>query len=394
MTDLDEVRSETERWFTRHGIPHLIGVYGASRDVLNRAAPLLSLVFLAEIAGSLNLRFTWWQNLLAFLAAAGIATAAVVLVNRLRGRRPLQVPDRFGWPETIGFLVVPPALPLIFGEQVQQAALMLAGNAALLGLIYVSTSYALIPLLGWSLQLARRLVFDIAAVLGRTLPILLLFSVFMFLNAEMWKVAAEIPLAFYLMTLGLFALIGTGFTLLRLPGVVSELSSFGSWQEVRRECRDTPVLDVVPDDGGDVPDIPLDRPAGRNLRLVGLVSVGLQALFVSALVTGFYVLFGLLTIGRATFEQWVGAAPTVLGPTVSFAGGELFLPRELLVTAGFIGVVAGLQFVVTALTDAAFRAEFLDEAQSDLRRAFAVRAVYFSRLRELPAPADAPGSAG
>ncbi|MGI8722826.1 MAG: hypothetical protein ACR2JG_11425 [Geodermatophilaceae bacterium] len=41
------------------------------------------------------------------------------------------------------------------------------------------------------------------------LPTLLLFSVFMFLNAEMWKVSAEIPPVLYVLTLGLFAGLGS-----------------------------------------------------------------------------------------------------------------------------------------------------------------------------------------
>jgi hypothetical protein len=57
-----ERRAAIERWLVRRGAPHVIVDYSATRDVLNRAAPLLTLIFLAELTSGANLRFTWWRN--------------------------------------------------------------------------------------------------------------------------------------------------------------------------------------------------------------------------------------------------------------------------------------------------------------------------------------------
>lgn len=388
--DLEEARDDCERWLRHQGVPHLSPDYSASRDVLTRAAPLLSLVFIGELTTSLNVRFALWQNILAFLAATAIVLLVVTVVNRARGRPALRVPDRFGWPESLGFVLVPPLLPLIFGGDVGQALLVLGGNLLLLGAVYLFLSYAVASLLRWALRLSRRLLRDIAAVMGRTLPVLLLFSVFMFLNAEMWKVIAELSLPFYAATLGLFVALGTAYALLRLPQEVDGLSTFGSWAEVRQLSAGTPADRLGVDDDGGVPRSDLDAAARRNVALVGVVGVGLQALAVSVLVAAFYVAFGLLTIDPATFEQWVGEPARLLLPPLTVLGQEVILSRELLLTAGFIGVVAGLQFVVTALTDPSFREEFLDEVRAELRRAFAVRAVYVTSVET---SADGPPSA-
>ena len=43
----------TERWFVQRGLPHFIDEYRATTDVWTRAAPFLTLVFLAELSLSL-----------------------------------------------------------------------------------------------------------------------------------------------------------------------------------------------------------------------------------------------------------------------------------------------------------------------------------------------------
>ena len=45
-------RIEIERWLTRRGTPHLIADYSASRDVLTRALPLLTAIFVLEMTGA------------------------------------------------------------------------------------------------------------------------------------------------------------------------------------------------------------------------------------------------------------------------------------------------------------------------------------------------------
>jgi len=369
--------AEIERWLVRRGAPHVIVDYSATRDVLNRAAPLLILVFLAELTGGLNLRFSWWQNVLTFVAAAGITLAVLILVNRARGRRPFQVPDRFGSPEIAAFLVVPPLLPLVFGGQVAQALTLLAVNVAVLVIVYFGTSYAVLPMARWSLGVMVEQFRYVTYIVGRTMPTLLLFSIFMFLNAEMWKVSAEIPTPYFLLVLALFAALGGAFVVLRLPHEVGNLERFESWAAVRTLCAGTPAADAVPADDEPLTErLPLRRSERFNIELMLVVSQGVQALLVSLVVAVFYTLLGLLTVGPPTFAQWVGRDPVPIGPTVSVAGGEIVLTRELLLTAIFIGTVGGLQFLVTALSDSVYREEFFGQVQAELREIFAVRKVY------------------
>ena len=389
-----QTRAAIERWLVRRGAPHVIVDYSATRDVLNRAAPLLTLIFLAELTSGPSLRFSWWQNALAFLGAVAIALTGVAVVNRMRGRRSLQIPDRFGGLEIAAFLVVPPIIPLVIGGQVAQAVTLLAVNVAILVLVYFVTSYAVLPMALWSLRVIAAQMRNVAVVVGRTMPTLLLFSIFMFLNAEMWKVSAEIPTPFFLGVVALFVALGSGFLVLRLPHDIVALARFASWAEVRADCAGTPALAAVPTDDVQLTEpAPLRRTERFNVALMLFVSQGLQALLVSLIVTGFYVLLGLLTVGAPTFAQWVGRDAVPLGPTLAAFGGDIFVTRELLVTAAFIGTVGGLQFLVTALTDSTYRAEFFGVVERELREIFAVRTVYLAGLAS-PPPAGTPGMPG
>jgi hypothetical protein len=71
VTTGDEL-SGYERRFRRAGLPLFVEGFSASTDVFNRAAPLLGLVFIAELLGAGQLDWTWWQNLLAIAGGLGL----------------------------------------------------------------------------------------------------------------------------------------------------------------------------------------------------------------------------------------------------------------------------------------------------------------------------------
>lgn len=374
-------RAATEDWFLHRGVPHLIIDYSPSRDILTRAAPLLYLVLVAELSFAVAIAWPLWLRLATFFAVIVVTAAIWIGTNRLRGQSAFADVPRFGVLEVAVFVLGPSLVALLVGTGWPTALWLLGGNLGLLALVYAVTSYALIPLGIWALFLTVRQLRTVLPVVGRILPTLLLFSVFMFLNAEMWKVATEISLGLFAITLGLFAGLGAVLTWLRLPSQVDELGEFGDWDEVSRECGDAPCGKGPSHRGGDlVPDIPMHRRERLNVTLLLFTSQFVQALIVTAVVTALYVGFGLLTISMSTFEQWVGSPPTILGPTVRVLGGDIYLSVELLKTAGFIGAIGGMQFLVTALVDADYQREFFGEVRSELRQVFAVRAVYRDRL--------------
>jgi hypothetical protein len=308
--------------------------------------PLLVLVFLGEMLGATSLDWSLLGNVAALLGGLAILLIAAGIVNHERGRRALAVPDSVGRAELAVFAL----LPLIFGGQWRSALVVGCANLLLLLLIYAVLGYGVLAIVRWAIA---RLLSQLASSLGlltRAVPLLMIFSVVLFLTTEMWQVFSDAS-AFVLITLGvMFVGLGSLFLVARVPREVGNLQ------------RDTSMED-------------LDRRQRLNVGLVLFVSQALQVLFVSLAVGAFFVLFGLLAIDQEVLRSWIGGGGHVL---VSFdvGGDHLELTGELLRVSSAIAAFTGLYFAIAMLTDSTYRAEFLDGLTAEMRDSFRARAEY------------------
>ena len=152
-------------------------------------APFLAGVVFLEFFLAFGDRWTGWSQAVAFLGGIAALVGGVVLVNRIRCRRSFQLPDDIGVWE-LALYVLLPIVPTVIGSQgsaVENAVSVVAFNLVLLAVGYVVTSWALIPMMRWSFGQVRRQVTDVANLAMKSLPTLLIFSAFIFINAEMWR---------------------------------------------------------------------------------------------------------------------------------------------------------------------------------------------------------------
>ncbi|MDP1820980.1 MAG: hypothetical protein Q8K58_13970, partial [Acidimicrobiales bacterium] len=356
--------------------PHLMEGYSAQEDVFTRTLPALTLILLLEAGGALNAEFTWWQNALAAAAALGLLLAAWAAVNRARGRHALARPGRVGFGEIAVFVLVPPLVTVVIGGQLAQGAGIAVLNVALLGSIYLVTSYGLVPLTRWALAKTAREVGAVAGLLGRALPLLLLIQIVLFINTEMWQVADGFDGWSLALAIGLFALVGIGFLLTRLPRELGRLATFADDEELGAAVAGTPAEALLGRLGPAAAEpSPLSSRQRGNVLLVALFSQGLQVLIVTILVGAFFVTFGLVTITPAVIQSWLDHSGDVL-TTFPLAGRQVEVTVELLKISAFLASFSGLYFTVVLVTDATYREEFFDEILAELRQTFAVRAVY------------------
>ena len=347
---------EYERRFRRAGLPLWIEGYSASRDVFNRAVPLLALVFFGEMLGATSLDWSLGANVAAALGGLAILIAAGAVVNRARGRPALALPEEVGRVELGAFVVLPALLPLAFGGQWRSALVTAAANAALLGLIYAVVGYGLLSILRWALaRLLSQLVSSLA-LLTRAIPLLMIFSVVLFLTTEMWQVFSEASVASLVILAVLFIALGTSFLIARLPGEVRSLEREAGGAEAE-----------------------LDRRQRLNVGLVMFVGQALQVLFVSLAVGAFLVVFGTLLVDSGVLESWIGSSGHVL-LSIDFLGYDGIVTEELLRVSGALAAFTGLYFGISMLTDDLYRREFLDGLTSEMRETFRARAEYL-RLR-------------
>ena len=380
-------RDRCERWFVRRGLPHLIDDYTATDDIFTRMAPFLAGVVFLEFFLAFGDRWTGWSQAVAFLGGIAALVGGVVLVNRIRGRRSFQLPDDIGVWE-LALYVVLPIVPTVIGSQgsaLDNAVSVVAFNLVLLAVGYVVTSWALIPMMRWSFGQVRRQVTDVANLAMKSLPTLLIFSAFIFINAEMWQVANDFTLPLFGMVMLLLVGIGGIFIFVSVRRLTVDLARFSAWGDVRPRCANTPVEEIIPADDEPAPDTPpLVRRAEWNVNLLLFVAPGIQVLLVSLVITTFYVVFGLLTVREETLLQWTTVGELTYerdwAVDIAIFGTDLIFTRQLLLVALFIGMFSGLNFAVQVITDDTYREEFIADMTAEVRDALAVRAVYHRRL--------------
>lgn len=370
-----------DRWFRRHGTPALAKDYRAGTDIFTRAMPVFGLVLLVEVLNALNDRFTTLQNVLAFLGGAALLVGGYVVVNLLRRRPPFTAPDDIGVPELAFFVLAPPVLPLVFGGQVRDALLTLLVNLLVVLAVWAVIGAGLIPMVAWAVRRAWADLNDLSGLLLRSMPLMLLFSAFLFLTAELWQVADGFATGQFVVVMVAFVLLAAVFIAVRTPRQIDELSSFGSWAAVWDEVDGTsaPVGSVTRDGWPQPPVSPRPRrPERVNLLLVFLVSQGVPILFASLGAFVVFFLFGLLAVPEAVLVQWVGRSPEALDVYARFRllGGEVVVTNELVRVSLFLAGLAGLQLTVQSVTDPRYRDDVLADVFAEVRQILAVRTVY------------------
>ena len=167
-------------------------------------------------------------------------------------------------------------------------------------------------------------------------------------------------------------------------GAIHELRFFEAWSEVGNELNGTPLESCdTADFKGSPQQVPLGRAARGNLTLRLVVGLSAQVLLVTGLIFGFYVLFGILTVREDTIMQWTtlnDIGSVTLG-SLTIGGERIILSALHLVTAGIVASFSGLQFAVSLVTDEAYREEFVEDSNAEVREALAVRAAYLNLVK-------------
>jgi hypothetical protein len=324
-------RADLERWFVGHGLPWFVDSEDARIDRLltvRRLWPvLLGIAALAVLAGAV-----------AFGAAAGVADR------------------RAGAAAGTGLVTT----------------LWAAGALAAL--------YALTALRGWAIArwAARRALGDLGLVVPlvtRALPLLLLFTTFLFINTEVWQVASALDRSLLWATVLLFSAVAVGFLLGALPEEVRKVADQVAAGGTAGACRDTPFEAAAERLGDRIGDVTLSGRQRVNLLLVLLIAQAVQVLLLALAVFGFFLVFGLVAIGDDIVRTWTGSDPHPLYLWGSvLIGGPV--KNELFQVSVFLAAFSGLYFTVYAVSDSTYREQFFSRISRDLERAVGVRAVY------------------
>ncbi len=312
-----------ELWFVRHGLPYFVD---SEREAARRGmAPARLLTILA--------------------GAALLGVAAGVLV---------------GW-------LLDPSLGVATG---------MVTAAAVAG-VYAATTLRMTAMARWAVTRTLASLGLLFPLVTRALPLLLVFVMFLFINAEVWQVGAALDGGVLWVTVMLFAGLAVAFLLARLPEELDAVADEVEGDRLVTLTRGTPLqkaAEQMVESGGGAP-VRLAEDASvrgfqkANLVVVLLVAQIVQVFLLSLSVLAFFLAFGAVAMKDSVVQSWIGDQqlhPWHVG----------YLSVELLQVSIFLAAFSGMYFTVAAITDEVYRAQFFTTITRELDRAVAARAVY------------------
>ena len=382
MSADSELISETERWFVRQGLPFFVEGRRLTIDDLARGRSLVVLV--AVYFGSLLIAVPTdlpWPERLLF---AGIGLVVLVAVwaaaNLARRQRALERPSRVGLVEVGVFVLGPAAAVAVLRRDADLVLTVLLADLTVLGVVAAAEVLDAAPIVRWAIGRTFRELGSLFRLVTRALPMLLLFTTFLFINTEVWQVASSLSPPVLWLAVAFFGALAVGFLLARLPEELTRVTNEINVEFVRRAVLATPLEPLAAQLPEDLYAEPLAGKQRKNLLLVLLVTQLSQVLLLALSVWLFFLAFGTVAIEDDVIASWVGQGAPHRVPVLAVAG----LSQELLQVSIFLAAFSGLYFTVYAITDGDYRDQFFTEITDELDRATGVRVAYLALRRRAP----------
>ena len=200
----------------------------------------------------------------------------------------------------------------------------------------------IIQLMGREFGQWRRVI----RLFAQSVPMMLVFSVFIFLTSDFWQVAQQLSGGFYFGTMLLLILVAWAVLSTRVD--IASLTKFGSWNDVQdalEECDELRRSDIDVTNLKDMVDgiekVEVRAPnystgSGRYLSwyIIFSEAIGLIVVFLAVIV--FYLVFGGLILQNGILRDW----------TVSIDSGFFGFLWERIVVSSFVSIVSVLHFVI------------------------------------------------
>ena len=207
-----------ERWFVDRGLPHFVERHDTAAEIWARALPLLVAAYLLLGLNALDLGSgAWPEPGRGRVRASSALSSTWVVANRCAAGGWFERPHDIGPAELAVFIVVP-AMPSLARRPVGRRRQTVVMAVGILALLWAVTSYGVPRCCGWAWQRTTAQLALLAQRRRRALPLLLLFTTFLFINAEVWQVAGTLTGVVYVAMLGIFFVLGAFVRAVPGPG--------------------------------------------------------------------------------------------------------------------------------------------------------------------------------
>ena len=376
------VRSNTdsaEHWFLAHGLPSVLRrgallhrVWGRSAPALTAAAVVaVNSIAIVAVTGQHTVDITGRPDL-----AEGVALALMTVVlpiAALTGWLVSRIRTPTGRMIAANVALALIALGMIFGGPGRRIPVNLAVGAILVALIVLATASGVGSILGWAAEGTVSNLALIGGMIARALPVMLL-TFLVFFNGPMWQMTAVIGRERLWVGLGFLFVIAATFLVSSTLDRVRPILSAAPALDGNESLAGTP-FENLPDGTA----APLLRSERANVVFVVATSQTSQVLTVALTTGAIFFVLGLILVSPETLDAWTRGAGR---PDGQLLGMTLPIPDALIQTSMLLTAITFIYLSAKAVTDATYRAQFLDPLIDDLRVTLVARDRYRTSTRK------------
>lgn len=375
------VRSNTdsaEHWFLAHGLPSVLRrgallhrVWGRSAPALTAAAVVaVNSIAIVAVTGQHTVDITGRPDL-----AEGVVLGLVALVlpaAALAGWLVSRIGSVPGRVLAANVALVLIAVGMVFGGPGRRIPVNLSIGGIVVVAILVATASGLGAILGWAAEATASNLALIGGMIARALPVMLL-TFLVFFNGPMWQMTAVITRQRLWVGIGFLFLIAAAFLVSSTMDRVRPILSAAPALDGKASLAGTP-FENLPDGGA----VPLSRAERANVVFVVATSQISQVLAVALTTGAIFFVLGLILVSPETLDSWTRGAGR---PDGQLLGMTLPIPDALIQTSMLLTAITFMYLAAKAVTDATYRAQFLDPLVDDVRLTLVARDRYRSSTR-------------
>ena len=254
--------------------------------------------------------------------------------------------------------------------------------------IYLAIFLGVDTILGWSFKHAIHQLASLPPMIAKVLPVLMVSVLFIFVNADLWKLANRLSFPRTWAVLGLMGLLAvfvvvttslerTARLLGRSRG--DDIARFsdndyehaaalesGIWNTAQDWVEEQKILEHRP----------LKIAPWSNLIIIPMIGQIIQATLFMMLVFGFFMGFSSIAISDTTIESWMSIKPEHL----KILGVDTNINAVVIKVSMIVAVFSGLSFVATTSSDEKYARSFLKPMIERIKHILIIRDIYLGLL--------------
>ena len=254
--------------------------------------------------------------------------------------------------------------------------------------IYLAIFLGVDTVLGWSLKHAIHQLASLPPMIAKVLPVLMVSVLFIFVNADLWKLANGLSFPRTWAVLGLMGILAVFVVVTtslertaRLLGQRKgdDIARFTDSDYEQAAAREGGIWNTAQDwveEKKILEHRPLKIAPWSNLIIIPMIGQIIQATLFMLLVFGFFMGFSSIAISDTTIESWMSIKPEHL----KILGVDTNINAVVIKVSMIVAVFSGLSFVATTSSDEKYARSFLKPMIERIKHILIIRDIYLGLL--------------